>query len=72
MKKYSSDKKINEKVVRLTKQGWHCRRGKKHVVIVSPSGFRVAVPSTPSDRRAFYNFASDIKKLMRKGVSHAL
>jgi hypothetical protein len=72
MKKFSNDKDINGIVVALTKQGWRCRFGKKHTVIISPDGFRVAVPSTPSDRRAFHNFNRDLKHITRKGVSHAI
>lgn len=72
VKKFSSDKDINNIVVSLAKRGWRCRSGKKHTVIISPQGFRVAVPSTPSDRRAIHNFNRDLKYLERKGVSHAV
>lgn len=63
MKKYSSDKDINELVRRLLKCGWTVRNGKKHPLVISPAGGRLPIPSTPSDRRSFYNFSSDIKKI---------
>lgn len=65
MKKYSSDKEINLLIHRLISSGWRYHRKKKHGAIIAPKGQRVTIPSTPSDRRAFYNFRRDIRHLKR-------
>ncbi len=63
MKKYSRDKNINKLVNRLLKSDeWRIRRG-RHSVLTAPSGKRLAVPSTPSDRRAYMNFKHDVRRL---------
>ncbi|MDX1282962.1 hypothetical protein [Shewanella colwelliana] len=63
MKKYSKDKDINLLVHQLLKSGvWQIRRG-RHPVLTAPSGKRLTVPSTPSDRRAFLNFKLDVRRL---------
>ncbi len=63
MKKYSNDKNINVLVHQLLQSGvWHIRRG-RHPVLTAPSGKRLTVPSTPSDRRAFLNFKLDVRRL---------
>ncbi len=63
MKKYSNDKNINALVHRLLKQNrWQIRQG-RHPVLIAPTGRRLAVPGTPSDRRAFLNFKHDVRRL---------
>ncbi len=64
MKKYSSDKNINVLVNRLVNHyGWSCKKG-RHPKLITPSGKRLSVPSTPSDkRRAFQNFKHDVRRL---------
>jgi predicted RNA binding protein YcfA (HicA-like mRNA interferase family) len=69
MKYYSKDKDINNLVRRLVQHGWSVRRGKKHALLRSPAGKRTTIPSTPSDRRAWNNFSSDIKKMTVNGDS---
>lgn len=71
MKKFSSNKDINKEVKVLTKRGWMYRSGKKHGLIVSPEGFKLSVPGTPSDMRAFYNFRRDVRHIMSRSVCHA-
>jgi len=62
--KYSANKDLNTFVVNLIKKGWTFSRQGSHGKIRTPNGaFFVVVPSTPSDRRAFLNFRSDIKRL---------
>ncbi|WP_445772139.1 hypothetical protein [Rheinheimera sp.] len=64
MKKYSNDKNINTLVHRLLKQNrWQIRQG-RHPVLIAPTGRRLAVPGTPSDRRAFLNFKHDVRRLL--------
>lgn len=63
MKKYSNDKDINRLVVSYTKAGWSIGKGKKHQKLISPDGFKFTIPSTPSDRRALYNFRRDLQVL---------
>lgn len=61
MKKFTSNKDFNVCIRALCKSGCKFIRGKKHSKIVSPSGAQVAVPSSPSDKRALKNFKRDIK-----------
>lgn len=65
--KYSTDKDINKLVRRLVQLGWSVKKGKKHPLLSSPQGKRMPIPSTPSDRRALYNFSKDIKKMANYG-----
>ena len=67
MRKYSGNKDINKLVRGLRKIGWIFRKGKTHGVVISPVGEKLAVPCSPSDRRAFNNFRNDIRKL-EKGI----
>lgn len=64
MSKFSNDKNINIYVKQLVKQGWQIRKGKKHDVLIAPNNRRHAIPSTPSDYRAFLNFMRDIRSLI--------
>ncbi|PKG00661.1 phosphoribosylglycinamide formyltransferase [Alcanivorax sp. 97CO-6] len=66
MKRYSNDKNINQKVRSLIKSGWAVRPGNKHSVLISPLGYRVAIPSTPSDCRTWRNFNRDIRHINKK------
>lgn len=68
MKQYSKDKNINRDVRSLIKSGWTLKRGRKHPLIISPIGYRLAVPSTPSDHRAWRNFNRDIRHIINKQV----
>ncbi len=64
MKKFSSDKNINELVRALIKaKGWRVRRHKAHLILTNPKGKRLTVPGSPSDSRSFQNFKSDVRRL---------
>lgn len=63
MQRFSKDSKINKLVLSLLKIGWQLRKGKKHYILISPNNGRIAIPSTPSDCRAFLNFSRDINHL---------
>ncbi len=63
MKKFSKDQKINTLVIFLLKIGWQYRKGKKHTVLIAPNNRRIAIPSTPSDYRAFFSFSRTVKAL---------
>ena len=67
MNKYSNDKNINKEVRLLIKLKWTYRKGKKHGSLISPNGRKMAVPCTPSDHRAFYNFKRDVRYLISGG-----
>ncbi len=72
MKRYSNNKDINNKVKDLLKLGWIYRSGKKHDAIISPNGFRLSIPGTPSDRRSFSNFKRDVHHIACKGSYYAV
>lgn len=64
MKKYSSDKSINNLVYQIIKnEGWEEYRHGRHLILLSPNGRKLTVPGSPSDQRAFYNFKSDVRRL---------
>lgn len=65
MKRFSTDKDINNLVRDLLSSGWGYQNRKKHTIILSPKGKRIAVPSTPSDRRAYANFRRDINHIIQ-------
>jgi len=70
MRRYSNNKDINRDVISLIKKGWSFRKGKRHPSIISPAGYRLIIPSTPSDYRSTYNFRSSANKVYGKGTSH--
>ena len=71
MRKYSNDKDINCLVRKLLKSDWKLRKGKKHLSVISPSGRRLTIPSTPSDRRALKNLKGQIRHIMQQGTLNA-
>jgi hypothetical protein len=64
MRKYSADKDINNEINMLIENGWGYISRKKHGALISPNGFKLSVPSTPSDCRALYNFRRDVRHMM--------
>jgi len=70
MKKYSSNKEINQIVKDLIKKNWKFKFGSKHGRIQSPVGIKFTVPKSPSDWRAVMNFKRDIKKLKQQVVNY--
>ena len=60
----SKNSKINNLVKELLLNGWSIVRKKRHTIIMNPSGQKIPVPCTPSDRRAFYNFRSNVRKMV--------
>ena len=71
MTSYSKDKEISKLVKKLIKLGWSYRRGRKHGLVYAPLGGRVVVPGTPSDKRSFYNFRQQVKRLSIGSYSYA-
>ncbi|WOG26260.1 hypothetical protein [Endozoicomonas sp. 8E] len=63
MKHISKDRRIEKLVMDLLKLGWIYQGGKKHGKVISPAGKKLAVPGTPSDVRAYFNFRSRIRGL---------
>ncbi len=71
--RYSKDKDISALVSNVLNKGWHYQRGSKHGSIFSPKGSRLIVPTTPSDRRAYYNFRNQLRKIANKeSLAHDL
>ena len=48
----------------MCKIGWRFNNRKKHGALITPSGKKITVPSSPSDRRAFKNFSNDIQTII--------
>lgn len=65
MKKFSSDKDIQKFVAMLIRSGWVYMRGSKHGKLRSPEGKKITVPGSPSDKRAYKNFVTDIRRIAR-------
>lgn len=65
MKRLSSDKRIDRLLRSLLarKRGWAVLDAGKHLKVVAPTGRKVAVSRTPSDRRAYLNVMADIRRL---------
>jgi len=61
--KYSRDRRIDDKVKLLVKDGWEVINTGKHPKLVAPNGRRLTVPATPSDHRAALNFLADVKRI---------
>ncbi len=64
--KYSKCKEIDILVSTLIQQGWSFKWGGKHGKVKHPAvGSNITVPKTPSDFRAYLNFRSDVRRLLR-------
>lgn len=62
----STNSKSKRKLIsRMCKQGWTCRKGKKHGKLISPKGRKVVFSKTPSDCNAIHNFTRDIRAIER-------
>jgi hypothetical protein len=61
--RYSKNKEVAALVQTLVKSGWQYMNGKTHGRLIAPSGRKLAVPGTPSDRRAYMNFRQDTRRL---------
>lgn len=66
MRKWSSDKDVNEEVKRLLRNGWRDGSGRRHPIVVSPTGIRLPVPSSPSCRFAANHFKRDVIKILKR------
>jgi predicted RNA binding protein YcfA (HicA-like mRNA interferase family) len=64
--KYCSNKDTNKLILNLLKRGWGFVKSKKHLKLKTPNGKIVVVSRTPSDRRAYQNFLSDIGRINEK------
>lgn len=61
--KYCAAKEIDHFIKYLLREGWTFRRGGKHGRLSSPNGkTKLSVPCTPSDKRAFLNFRSEVRR----------
>jgi predicted RNA binding protein YcfA (HicA-like mRNA interferase family) len=61
MKKFTSNKDFNVYIKQLCRAGWTFIQGKKHAKLLAPSGKRVVVPGSPSDKRALDSFKRDVR-----------
>jgi len=66
--KYSKDKRIEQLVRQLIRQDWRFNFGGKHGRLCSPDGRKILfVPISPSDHRAFLNFRTDVRHVIKDG-----
>lgn len=65
MKRFSTDSKINSFVYQLLGNGWQVENRKKHAILIAPNRRKIAIPSTPSDCKAFYSFVRQTKHLVK-------
>lgn len=63
MQRISKDPQINRLVYSLLRKNWRIEYRKKHPILIAPNNRKIAVPSTPSDCKAFYSFARQVKYL---------
>ena len=63
MSRWSTDSRINAFVNQKIKDGWTVRKGKKHAVLIAPNQRRIAIPSSPSDCKAYLSFTRYVKYL---------
>ncbi len=67
MRKLSANKDINKMCDKiLGTRRWKVKRHEKHIILRHFQGKILIVPSTPGDCKAFANFESCYKKLLRK------
>lgn len=62
MKKFTSNKDFNVYIKQLCKAGFTFIHGKNHSKLLAPSGKRIVVSSSPSDKRALDNFKRYIRR----------
>ncbi len=67
MKKLSADKDIDKYAQELLRSGWSLLRTKRHPVLKSPSGKRLAIPTSPSVARAYKEFTHAAQRLQTQG-----
>lgn len=57
------DKGIDGEIRKLLKEGWRVISTKRHLKLAAPTGIKLTVSKTPSDRRAIRNFISDVRRI---------
>ncbi|TCP38799.1 hypothetical protein [Rhodovulum marinum] len=63
---YSTDKDIDRLVKSELGNGARLASGKRHGKLILANGRRIISPRTPSDRRAWLNLRSDIRRATRE------
>lgn len=72
MKKYSTDKELNKFIRTLIKNGIvSFKHGKKHNFIILNHSLKITIPGTPSDRKAYLNFKTDIRRALLCQTIHS-
>lgn len=62
----SKDGPICKEIDRLIEEGWWIERGGKHNKICHKSGFKFAIPGTPSDHRSSLNWIMQMRRRERQ------
>lgn len=61
------DERFRAAVKRLLRAGWCASDGAHHVRVRSPCGrLTITVPGSPSDRAAYLNWRSQVRRAMRE------
>lgn len=66
----SQDKRYNEFITGLLREGWQLTRSKKHYKLLTPDG-RIAgfVSTSPGDRRrGFLNFRQEVRRRLQSNA----
>ncbi|WP_035384937.1 hypothetical protein [Ferrimonas futtsuensis] len=61
--KYSREPSIAALVTQFIAKGWTFRKGRKHGKLITPWGKIAVIPATPSDRRAYLNLRSQLRRM---------
>ncbi|PWB16995.1 hypothetical protein DCO44_01410 [Acinetobacter sp. AM] len=66
MKKYSNDKEMNKFIRELIKNDIASfKQGKRHDFLLLKCSIKITIPGTPSDRKAYLNFKTDIRRALQ-------
>ncbi|TKB51198.1 hypothetical protein FCL40_01175 [Ferrimonas sediminicola] len=61
--KYSKEPGISALVKQFIGKGWQFQKGRKHGKLIAPWGRAAVIPATPSDRRAYLNLRSQLRRM---------
>lgn len=60
---WSKEPRIHAFVEQKIEEGWEVQKRKKHHALIAPNKRRIAIPSSPSDCKAYLSFRRQVKYL---------